>query len=142
MSNAYISQIGIATENTAKLALSEYLEREYRSVDGFDGETPVALAGTVTDCVFGEELNGSDEKIAFVKANTELITKHARNLAQREDLCQLLTGAAYNTCYGRYVRAGGKRTIFSNPFLAYIRSGRDFRSRSSREINVQLYSEI
>ena len=142
MSSAYISQIGLATENTAKLALFQMLEVEYRNVPGFTGEMPQALAGAVTDLVFGEEPQGSEEKVAFAKSNPELIKTHAQNLAKREDLCSVLTGAAYNTCYGRYVRAGGKRTMFSNPFLAYVRSGRDLRSRSNREINVQLYSEI
>lgn len=141
VSDDYIRKIGLATENEAKLGLFHLLEAEYSKQLGFDEERAAALAGSVTDRVFGEEPAG-DEKVAFVKANPELIEKHARELRNREDLCALLTGAAYNTCYARYLEAGGKRSMFSNPYLGYIRAGRNLLSRSSREIQLNAYAEI
>ena len=141
VSDDYILKIGLATENEAKLALFHFLQAEYLKRSGFDGNRAAALAGAVTNRVFGEEAE-ADENAAFVRENPELIEVHARQIGQDESLCVLLSGAAYNTCYARYLRAGGKRSMFSNPFLAYVRSGGDLTSDSNRQINVELYSEI
>jgi len=140
MADDYICKIGIATENTAKLALFHFLWREYQRA-GHDEEFAGGLAGCVTDKVFGEELHGGP-KIGFAKHNGELIESHASEIAKNEGLCRILTGAVYNICYARYLNAGGKRTMFSNPFLAYIRAGRDLTSRTNRHIDIDMYSEI
>src|SRR6202041_523425 len=71
-----------------------------------------------------------------------LIEAQAREIARDETLCQLLSGAAYNTCYARFLRAGGKRSMFSNPFLGYVRAGCNPTSRSNRQIIVELGIEI
>ena len=99
------------------------------------------LAATVTDRIFGEEAK-QEPQVEFAKQHRDLIDRQAKAIAEREELCRLLTGAAYNACYARYLRAGGKRSMFSNPFLAYVRAGIDLRSQASREVQVQLYGEI
>lgn len=137
----YIRKIGLATENEAKLALFCHLEAEYSKLGAFQGDVPAALAGAVTNKVFGEEA-AAEESREFTKNNPDLIGTYARRISEDGDLCRLLTGAAYNTCYGRYLRAGGKRKMFSNPFLAYIRANRDLTSSSNRQIAKDLYIEI
>jgi hypothetical protein len=141
VSDDYILKIGLATENEAKLALFHFLQAEYSEESRIDPERPEALAASVTNRVFGEESDG-DANAAFAKENPELITTCAREIGKRNDLCKLLSGAAYNTCYARYLRAGGKRSMFSNRFLGYVRAGRDLTSPSNRQIQVELYSEI
>ena len=143
MSDAYILKIGLATENAAKLGLFRFLAEEYKKQYESEPDPDFAeeVAATVTDRIFGEEAK-QEPQVEFAKQHSNLITEQAKAIGNREELCRLLTGAAYNTCYARYLRAGGKRSMFSNPFLAYIRAGRDISSQSSREIQVQLYGEI
>lgn len=141
MSNEYILKIGLASENEAKWGLFEFLQTEYLKEVGFDADRAAALAGAVTNRVFGEEPDG-EANIAFAKKNPELIETRAREIRQDEFLCQLLSGAAYNACYARYLRAGGKRSMFSNPFLAYIRAGREATSRVNGQIVAELGREI
>lgn len=140
MADDYICKIGTATENTAKLALFHHLWSEYQK-RGHNQEFAGGLAGCVTDRIFGEQPKG-EAKIEFAQKNADLIESYAREVSRNEGLCQMLTGAAYNVCYARYLLAGGKRTPFTNPFLAYVRAGRDLTNRTNREVEIQLYSEI
>jgi hypothetical protein len=141
VSRDYILRFGLATENEAKMGLWEFLQAEYLKRAGFDVERAAALAGGVTNKVFGAPPN-NEANAAFAKENPELIEAHAREIGQNERLCMLLSGAAYNSCFARYLRAGGKCSMFSSPFLAYVRAGRDLRSRSNREIHLELGIEI
>jgi hypothetical protein len=141
LSNDYILKIGLATENEAKLGLFEFLKTQYlRQVD-FDLDRAAGLAAGVTNKVFGEQPN-DEANTAFARDNEKLIEAQAREIARDETLCQLLSGAAYNTCYARFLRAGGKRSMFSNTFLAYVRAGCNPTNRLNRQIIVELGSEI
>jgi hypothetical protein len=147
----YIVKTGTATENQAKLALSAYLLNRFEEEGTFsdsacpDGEEPASLAANSTmNVVFGEidlEHTSSeywrprranerawardyipDLTVEFASENASQIEKEARRLSSDDNLCSVLSGAAYNISYARYVLAGGKRSFFSHPFLAFIRT--------------------
>jgi hypothetical protein len=80
----------------------------------------VALAAGVVNRIFGEDAAND-----FQKSNANKIATRGRELANDEALCLVLSGAAYNMAYGRYLIAGGSRGMFSNDFLTYIRSCND-----------------
>lgn len=105
-----------------KILLFDFLYREYLKKEGIDkNEGAAFLASAVTNKVFDERPTG-DPGRTFAAANVELIEIHARELAADDRLAAVLTGAAYNACYARYVRAAGTRGIFSNSFLTYVRA--------------------
>ena len=135
LGDAYIRKIGHAAEDEAKAALYYVLCRRYakdkglgkdilsdnaKLAEALDDHT-AKLAAAVTNKVFGERwTEEADPHFAAEKA--ELIERDAHLFALDRDLCTCLSGAAYNTCYARYIDAGGSRGIFSNTFLAYIRA--------------------
>lgn len=67
------------------------------------------LAAAVTNRVFGEG------------ENREFALDYALVLRYDEALCCILSGAAYNGCYARYLLAGGEIGPFSNQYLDYVR---------------------
>src|SRR5260370_1276177 len=117
----YILKIGAETEKQATLALFAFVLRQYQAKAGLDHDGAASLAAAVTNKVFGKVATGDANK-AFAAANAPVIEDHARRLASDDNLCAVLSGAAYNICYARYVSAGGRRSMFSNAFLAYIRT--------------------
>src|SRR5439155_10410926 len=117
---SHFCEIGFATETEAKCALCKVLFREYER-EGLEDTAAAKLAAAVTNKVFGEEPTGDVGK-AFAAENQELIEIHARRLASDDRLCAVLSGAAYNVCYARYVSAGGSQGMFSNHFLTYTRA--------------------
>jgi hypothetical protein len=147
----YIVKIGTATENEAKFALVLFLLKRFEEEGTFNGlacpegkEAVYLAAGTVMNVIFGEidlEHSGSeswrrrvekekpfasesipDLTVQFAGDNASQIENEARKLSSDDQLCLVLTGAAYNTCYARYIQAGGSRGIFSNLFITYIRT--------------------
>jgi hypothetical protein len=101
----------------------DFLYQQY--VNGNVGlDAAASLAASVTNKVFGEEPTGDNKQqgLAFAEENKEFIEARAKRLAPDDGLCAILSGAAYNTCYARYVSAGGSRGMFSNRFLTYIRA--------------------
>lgn len=115
----YIVEIGSQTENVAKAALSIYLFGKYNVSCEPDGDRAgVKLVAAIVNRVFGEQPSNEDRR-QYAAENKSLIDTSARQLSGDESLCQLLSGAAYNTGYARYVRAGGSRGI--NSFLGYVR---------------------
>ena len=130
----HIKKIGLLTENEAKAALYKLLYAEYceracvvgksqgqEGADKADEDFAAKLAAAVTNKVFGK-VAGDDIGKKFVAENANLIWHHADWLSADPKLCAILSGAAYNTCYARYVSAGGSRGMFSNKFLAYVRA--------------------
>jgi len=124
----YIRKIGLATENAAKAALFKFLFAQYvknRMENGKDDrpdeDFAATLAAAVTNRVFGEDA-ANDAGKQFAAQNAELISILAHMLSADDRVCAVLSGAAYNTCYARYVGAGGSRGMFSNAFLAYVRT--------------------
>jgi hypothetical protein len=119
--DSYLLQICSATENMAKTSLYMFLHKQYVSNAGPEDEQATLLAVAVTNRIFGEKPTG-EIGTTFEAQNKDLIESHARQLALDDSLCSCLSGAAYNTSYGRYIAAGGKRGMFSNKFLTYIRT--------------------
>lgn len=62
------------------------------------------------------------DTLQFAIDNARLMEAEIRQLSRDNRLCSVLSGAAYNIAYARYVRAGGSRGIFSNHFLTYVRT--------------------
>jgi hypothetical protein len=96
-------------------------EQYVKNVGLAQADAAAALAAAVANKVFAEEPNGDDGQ-AFAEENEEFIEVRARKLGSDDELCAILSGAAYNTSYARYVTAGGSRGMFSNRFLTYIRA--------------------
>jgi hypothetical protein len=117
---SYLRQICLTTENEAKGALCIFLAKQYSDNDEIEEGQATLLAVAVTNKVFGEPPTGQNG-IDFADQNIELIESHAQQLHKDDNLCVFLTMAAYNTCYGRYLAAGGSRGMFSNKFLKFIR---------------------
>ena len=155
-SDDYLKKIGLATENEAKAALYKFLYAEYRTRagvvsqalgsetgDAHDEDFSAKLAVAVTNRVFGETASNDAGK-KFGEENEKLISHHASRLSSNEKLCGIMSGAAYNTCYARFLRAGGKRGIFSNKLLAYVRalSGLNQGDESLMQLSVSLFGEI
>jgi len=46
----------------------------------------------------------------------------AASLKGDDELCHRLSGGMYNTCYGRYLRCGGKAGIFRNPYFEFVKA--------------------
>jgi hypothetical protein len=80
--------------------------------------------------------------IAFREENQKRIESEIRKPYLRTPVMQeLLSGAAYNIGYGRYVAAGGGRIL--NKYLGYIRSDRlPSKSASDWKVNTALYGEL
>jgi hypothetical protein len=147
----YIAQIGTITENEAKFALSMLLFKrsqegaifaDCRSLEGED--IAVLCSAAVMNVVFGEinlqhastprvkklvdnekisvGANVPEKALKFASENALLIESQINWLSSDDKLCATLSGAAYNACYARYIKAGGSRGIFSNTFITYIRT--------------------
>jgi len=83
----------------------------------------------------------ADSKVAeFGQQNQARIEREARNLNQDRDLCELLSGAAYNNGYGIYVASGGSRLF--NRFLQFIREDRKADSQSAVQKLEQLGGQL
>jgi hypothetical protein len=149
MVSDYIVKIGTATENEVKFALSHFLHKRFTEEGTFDrlpcpdGKDAEILGVVSVVCaLFGEIIldrspsglfrqSGEmayaqesipEETVRFASDNTLKIEKAARSLSSDHKLCSILSGAAYNTGYGRYVYTGGSRGFFSNLFITYIRT--------------------
>lgn len=137
----YLLQICSATENLAKTGLYMFLHGQYVNKAGLPDEQAIPLAAAVTNRVFGEKPTGQTGA-AFAEQNKDLIDSHAQQLASDDALCSRLSGAAYNTSYGRYIAAGGSRGMFSNKFLTYIRTLRRLHDSDCDTIRRKTAAEI
>ena len=137
---SYLKQICSATEDQAKPGLYMFLVRQYMN-KGLEDRQAARLAVAVTNRVFGEKPTG-ETGVAFVAENSQLIDEHARKLASDDALCSVLSGAAYNTSYGRYIAAGGTRNMFSNKFLTYIRTLSRLHDRDYEAIRQKTAAQI
>lgn len=116
---AYLSKAGVQTGNAMKLVLFELLLKRYRN--RFAGDIPDKLASAVVDHLFGETSKYPEVK-TFNDENMGLVDSKARELCNEPMLCQALTCAMYNFCYGKYVDSGKKVGFFASPFLGYVRA--------------------
>jgi hypothetical protein len=156
----YVAEIGTATENEAKMGLFLlFLDRftkriadsgarafERRPADtGSNSPEDLkaysyTLAAQCANRVFGDKASAEKWQL-FIDANSAQIEEECKCLSSDESLCQILTKVAYNAAYGRYTKAGGSVGIFSNNYLAFIRTlGRgpsydDFMIKKFQKIN-------
>lgn len=104
-----------------RTALYTFLYRTHVERAGLGEEdSAAALATAVTNMVFGDRPPEGSQR-SFEVGNAELIEILARRIGEEEALCNVLSGAAYNSSYARYLDAGGKRG-FINPYLGYVRA--------------------
>lgn len=139
LGDGYIVQIGLETYKAATQGLYALVCRSLLETEseGFAGE----LAAGVALYVWGDP--PTDERhIAFREQHhkeieNELSKPYFRTAAMRE----LLSGAAYNIGYGRYVAAGGGR--FLNRYLGYVRSDSlPSKSASDWKANTALHAKL
>lgn len=71
--------------------------------------------------------------------NEDAILAEIKQLSEDNRLCAILSGAAYNISYARYLKAGGSRGIFSNHFLSYVRT---LFSASDIDFSLKMASKI
>jgi len=147
----YIVKVGAATEQDAKLALSTYLLHRFVNEATFnncacaaDKEPWYLASGAVMNTVFGEidldytgsathyrKREGAEPPVAqnwiptdtvqFATDNSRQIREEIQKLSREYKLQEILTGAAFNIGYARYIKAGGSRGIFSNQFITHVR---------------------
>jgi len=135
----YVVQIGLETYKATThcvytLACKNLLETESGT---FAGELAAAVA------LFIWNDPPTDKRhVAFREQNQTRIEEEIKKPYLRtSEMRELLSGAAYNIGYGRYVAAGGGRLI--NKFLAYIRSDNiPAKTASDWKINTSLYGRL
>jgi len=116
---SYLSKIGVQTGNAMKLVLFELLLKRYRGE--YTDDVPDKLATAVVDYLFGEQSKYAEVR-AFLAESRNLVDSKARELYNEPMLCQALTCAMYNYCYGKYVDSGGKVGFLVSPFIGYMRA--------------------
>ena len=116
----YISEVGARSGDAMKEALWELLQARYVAVDQ-DADYPQKLAASVVDYLFCEPSKNSELR-AFRSEHEAVVISKARELANDESLCRVLTAAVYNFSYGRYVDSGRKIGFLFNNFHGYVRA--------------------
>ncbi len=136
---SYITQIG---EDTYKAATQGLYALVCRSLLGteteqFAGEMAAAVALSVW-----EDSPTDKRHLAFHEEHRQRIEAEMRKpYLHAPSMQEILSGAAYNIGYGRYVAAGGSRLL--NKFLGYIRSDSiPNKSKSDWEVNTSLYEDL
>jgi len=145
----YLIRVGADTDRDIRIALSLFLLDRFKRNGRFKrifcpaGREAVYLAtGAAMNAILGDiDLEGVEptswmkergyslasahvppETFQFARENAKLLKAEIRELSADNHLCVTLSGAAYNISYGRYIKAGGSRGIFSNHFLTYVRT--------------------
>jgi hypothetical protein len=110
-----MSEIGVDTGNRMKFALYSILKSHYEGTNSDPGR----LAADIVNYLFENE----DAFYSSCK-NHDLAEQNAKALRgwADEPLCMALSCAAYNHCYGEYVRKGGRIGFCGSKFLGYFRA--------------------
>jgi hypothetical protein len=136
---SYIAQIGEETYKAATQGLYALVCRNLLGAESeeFAGELSAAVALFIWD-----DPPTDNRHVAFRKEHQKRIESELRKPYLSTPVMQeLLSGAAYNIGYGRYVAAGGGRIL--NKYLGYIRSDRlPSKSASDWKVNTALYGEL
>ena len=133
----YIIKVAEATDKNIWQGLCFYLYLSFVKTEGEEFSSDLAI-GTA-NLVLGRR--PADSKIAeFGKQNQARIEREAGNLNQDRDLCELLSGAAYNNGYGIYVASGGSRLF--NRFLQFIREDNKADSQSAIQKLQQIGGQL
>jgi hypothetical protein len=133
----YIIKVAEATDKNIWQGLCFYLYLSFVKNEGEDFASDLAI-GTA-NLVLGRR--PADSNVAeFGKQNHTRIEREAMNLIQDRELCELLSGAAYNNGYGIYVASGGSRLF--NKFLRFIREDGKADSQSALQELEQLGGQL
>ena len=136
---SYIVQIGeetykAATQGLYGLICWNLLETEH---EGFAGELAAAVALFIWDDPPTDKRHIAFRQEHQKRIESELWKPYLRTPAMQE----LLSGAAYNIGYGRYVAAGGGLVL--NRYLGYLRScNLPAKNASDWEANTSLYAKL
>jgi hypothetical protein len=136
---SYIVQIGeetykAATQGLYGLICWNLLETEH---EGFAGELAAAVALFIWDDPPTDKRHIAFRQEHQKRIESELWKPYLRTPAMQE----LLSGAAYNIGYGRYVAAGGGLVL--NRYLGYLRScNLPNKNASDWEANTALYAKL
>jgi hypothetical protein len=125
-----------------KMALGKYLLLRYEAT--FEGESATKLAVAVTNYLFCDEPPAdATEARSFAAKHQAMIESKARELADDESVCRVLTCAAYNLCYGKYVDSGRKVGLLINPYLGFVRALQEvINGNESAEFLYSPYSKV
>ncbi|HVU48376.1 MAG TPA: hypothetical protein VHD85_19760 [Terracidiphilus sp.] len=117
MSKNYLLKIASASEQGIGMGFYLYAARQIGQKEGLD--FACNLAAGATNFLLQREAKGKEQQ-DFELEHAVRIRNTVSELATRIELREILSGAAYNISYGRYLNAGGG--VFFNKFLAYIRA--------------------
>lgn len=122
----YILQVAKATEDAVWQGLSYYIYLALVEIDGDDFASDLAIACAVeTLC----RRAATPEAGEFSDKNKARIEHEISRLNSNHDLREILSGAAYNIGYGRYVASGGSKLF--NRYLRFIRT--DIKANNNRD---------
>jgi len=117
----YLSSVGTETHDAMKLILGKLLLNRYRAI--YEADFAVKLAVAVANYLFCDQVPAdATEARSFATSNEALIKSNAEELSKESALCQALTCAVYNFCYGKYVDSGRKVGLLFHPFVGFVRS--------------------
>jgi hypothetical protein len=121
----YIIKAAKATEDAIWQGLSYYLYLVFISTDEDDFASDLAIACAAKIMC---RRAATPEAEQFSGKNKVRVEREIRRLNSDRDLCEILSGAAYNIGYGRYVASGGSRLF--NHYLRFIRT--DIKAHTNR----------
>jgi hypothetical protein len=124
----YIIQVAQATEKSIWGGLCYYLHLYFKKTENEDVATDLAI-GVANLVLRHTPADSSVEE--FAKDNQVRIEDEARSLSRDRELCELLSGAAYNNAYGVYVALKGG--LLRNRFLHFIREERKVNSYAAMQ---------
>jgi len=133
----YILKISTATQNEISLGLYAYFYSRLIKTDPepYTGKLAAAIAMEL----IGEPAKESHHE-AFRVENSRRIREEIGSLIPENRLCEILSGAAYNIGYGRYVAKGGSRLF--NTFLTFTRLEGRVLSRSDNDVMLKCRLEL
>ena len=115
----HLSKVGAQSHDLMKASLFELLRKRY--LDSYERDFAQRLATTITDLLLCDQ-PANPEYGSFIDENESIIDSRVRELSSEEPLCCALTGAIYNSCYGKYLDSGRKFGFLFHPFLAFVRA--------------------
>jgi hypothetical protein len=129
----YLIKVAEATDKNIWVGLCYRLYLSFRQTESEDFASDLAV-GTA-NLVLGRK-PANLEVAEFGKQNESRIESEARSLRQERDLCELLSGAAYNSGYAIYLASGGSQLF--NKFLRFVREDR----KANSDADIQKLEEF
>jgi hypothetical protein len=117
----YILQIAAETERIAPVMLYKIVYDKFRPHHNQSDQKTSIIAAAVTNKILCNKPS-NEVGVTFLRDNLSEVCDKASSLSSDRKLCGILSGAAYNIAYGRFLRSGGKRGLLMNPFLGFVRA--------------------